>query len=69
VDQGSFAAGYQSVRRFVRHLQAKSVPEPRAVIQTAPAEDYGKSRVMLRAAAPVASPQRRAASFAPSNFP
>jgi transposase len=45
VDQGSFAAGYQSVRRFVRHLQAKSAPEPRAVIQTAPGEeaqvDYG----------------------------
>jgi transposase len=45
VDQCNFTAGYQSVRRFVRHLQAKSVPEPRAVIQTAPAEeaqvDYG----------------------------
>jgi transposase len=45
VDQGNFTAGYQSVRRFVRYLQAKSVPEPRAVIQTAPGEeaqvDYG----------------------------
>jgi transposase len=45
VDQGNFSAGYQSVRRFVRHLQAKSAPEPRAVIQTAPGEeaqvDYG----------------------------
>jgi len=45
VEQGNFTAGYQSVRRFVRHLQAKSAPEPRAVIQTAPGEeaqvDYG----------------------------
>ena len=45
VDQGNFTAGYQSVRRFVRHLQARSAPEPRAVIQTAPGEeaqvDYG----------------------------
>jgi transposase len=45
VDQCGFAAGYQSVRRFVRNLQANSVPEPRAVIETASGEeaqvDYG----------------------------
>jgi transposase len=45
VDQCGFAAGYQSVRRFVRHLQANSMPEPRAVIETASGEeaqvDYG----------------------------
>ena len=46
VDQCSFAGGYQSVRRFVRKLQASSAPEPRAVIETAPGEeaqvDYGE---------------------------
>lgn len=46
VDQCSFAAGYQSVRRFVRSLQANSAPEARAVIETAPGEeiqvDYGE---------------------------
>ena len=45
VDQCGFAAGYQSVRRFVRHLQANSAPEPRAVIATPAGEevqvDYG----------------------------
>jgi transposase len=45
VDQCGFAAGYQSVRRFVRNLQANSRPEARAVIETAPGEeaqvDYG----------------------------
>jgi transposase len=45
VDQCGFAAGYQSVRRFVRHLQANSAPEPRAVIATPVGEeaqvDYG----------------------------
>ena len=42
----NFAAGYQSVRRFVRKLQAGSSPEPRAIIETAPGEelqvDYGE---------------------------
>lgn len=45
VDQCGFAAGYQSARRFVRHVQANSAPEPRAVIETPPGEevqvDYG----------------------------
>lgn len=46
VDTCGFTAGYQSVRRFVRKLQASSSPEPRAVIETAPGEeaqvDYGE---------------------------
>jgi len=62
VDQCSFAAGYQSVRRFVRSLQASSAPEARAIIETAPGEDYGESGVMLITASPVANPLRRAAS-------
>ena len=46
VDTCGFAAGYQSVRRFVRKLQATSSPEARVVIETAPGEeaqvDYGE---------------------------
>ena len=39
VDQCGFGAGYQSVRRFVRNLQASSAPEARVVIETAPGEE------------------------------
>ncbi len=46
VDTCGFAAGYQSVRRFVRKLQAGVTPEARVVIETAPGEecqvDYGE---------------------------
>ena len=46
VDTCGFAAGYQSVRRFVRKLEADSSPEARVVIDTAPGEeaqvDYGE---------------------------
>ena len=46
VDTCGFAAGYQSVRRFVRKLEADSSPEARVVIETAPGEeaqvDYGE---------------------------
>jgi len=46
VDTVNFTAGYQSVRRFVRKLQAGSSPEPRAIIETPPGEeaqvDYGE---------------------------
>jgi transposase len=46
VDAGSFRAGYQSVRRFIRQLQATTSPEPRVIIETAPGEeaqvDYGE---------------------------
>src|SRR3954453_17753992 len=46
VDTCAFAAGYQSVRRFVRKLEADSSPEARVVIDTAPGEeahvDYGE---------------------------
>ncbi len=45
VDTCGFAAGYQSVRRFVRKLQPSLPPEACAVIETAPGEeaqvDYG----------------------------
>ena len=45
VDRHGFAAGYQSVQRFVHKLQASSAPEARVVIETAPGEeaqvDYG----------------------------
>ena len=39
VDTCGFAAGYQSVRRFVRKLQAGTAPEARVVIETAPGEE------------------------------
>jgi hypothetical protein len=48
VDTCSFAAGYQSVRRFVSKLHPSQSREACAVIETAPGEDYGKSRVMVR---------------------
>lgn len=45
VDTCGFSAGYQSVRRFVRHLQPTQSPEARVVIETAAGEecqvDYG----------------------------
>ena len=48
VDQHGFSAGYQSVKRFIRKLRGARSPEACAVITTAPGEDYGKSRVMVR---------------------
>jgi hypothetical protein len=48
VDFCGFTGGYQSVRRFVRKLQGIPSPEACAVIETAPGEDYGKPRVMVR---------------------
>jgi transposase len=46
VDTYGFAAGYQSVRRFVRKLQGNTTPEVCAVIETAASEeaqvDYGE---------------------------
>jgi len=46
VDTCGFAAGYQSVRRFIRKLEANIPVEARVVIETAPGEemqvDYGE---------------------------
>ena len=39
---------YQSVRRFVYKLRGTQVPQARAVILTAPGEDYVECRVMVR---------------------
>jgi hypothetical protein len=45
VDSNGFAAGYQSVKRFVRKLRGRRSPEARVVIATSPGEeaqvDYG----------------------------
>jgi transposase len=46
VDTHGFDARYSSVRRFVQTLR-QTVPEPHAVITTAPGEDYGESAVMV----------------------
>ena len=48
VSDYGFQGGYQSVRRFAYKLRGAQVPQARAVILTAPGEDYGKCRVMLR---------------------
>ncbi|MFZ1010340.1 MAG: hypothetical protein WAN65_26110, partial [Candidatus Sulfotelmatobacter sp.] len=48
VDGHGFSEKYASVKRFVRKLRGSSAPEARLVIETAPGEDYGKSRVMVR---------------------
>ena len=47
VDDHAFPAQYASVKRFVGTLRGATTPEARVVIETAPGEDYGKSRVML----------------------
>jgi hypothetical protein len=44
----------KSFKRYVRRLRGAQTQEARAVILTAPGEDYGESGVMLRAAAAVA---------------
>ena len=49
-DQG-FSAGYQSVRRYIYRLRGSQTPQARAVILTAPGEDYGECRVMVRTGA------------------
>jgi len=49
VDRHGFAAGYASVQRFLHRQRLAVVPEAHPAIRTAPGEDYGKSRVMLRA--------------------
>jgi transposase len=45
VDSHGFAAGYQSVKRFIQKLRGSPTPEARVVIETAPGEeaqvDYG----------------------------
>lgn len=48
VSDHGFTGAYQSVKRFVRKLRGSHSPEARVVITTAPGEDYGKSRVMVR---------------------
>lgn len=48
VSQSGFRGGYQTVKRFVRKLRGAQTTEACAVIVTAPGEDYGKCRVMLR---------------------
>ena len=46
-----FRGGYQSVKRFVRKLRGNQPVQSRAVILTAPGEDYGECRVMVRTGA------------------
>ena len=48
VDDHGFTARYASVRRFVVALRGRTPAEARVVITTAPGEDYGEWRVMVR---------------------
>jgi hypothetical protein len=43
-----FNQGYQSVKRFANKIRPTQVLQARPVIVTAPGEDYGEFRVMLR---------------------
>jgi hypothetical protein len=46
VDVHGFSGAYETVKRYVRKLRGRQLPEARAIIQTAPGEesqvDYGK---------------------------
>jgi hypothetical protein len=53
VDGHGFPGRYSSVKRFVHKLCGSPTPEARVVIETAPGEDYGEVRVMVRAASPL----------------
>ena len=48
VDDHGFTGRYNSVKRFVRKQRGATSPEARVVIETAPGEDYGECRVMVR---------------------
>jgi hypothetical protein len=43
-----FSGGYQTVKRLVRKLRGAQTPVTCAVTVTAPGEDYGECRVMVR---------------------
>jgi len=66
-DRG-YPGSVEQLRRVVARLRPQS-HEAFLRLQVFPAEHYGKSCVMLRAAAPVARGQRRAASLADPSFP
>jgi transposase len=53
VTQYGFERGYQSVKRFANKIRPSQVLQARPVIVTAPGEDYGEFRSMLRSALPV----------------
>ena len=69
VSDYGFASSYQSVKRFVGKLRGVQSPEARVVIETAPGEDYGECRVMVRNALPVARVRQQASWFSGSRFP
>ena len=69
VDSHGFMGRYASVKRFVGRLKGQSAKSACAVIVTPPAEDYGESGVMVRAASPVACAHCWPAYFAAPSFP
>jgi len=53
VTEHGFERSYQSVKRFVNKLRPAELLQARPVIVTAPGEDYGEFRVMLRKKLPL----------------
>jgi hypothetical protein len=48
VDRHGFTGSYESVKRYARKLRGTQSPEACGIIETAPGEDYGKFRIMVR---------------------
>jgi hypothetical protein len=69
VSQGGFAGAYTSVKRFVRRLRGTRPPEAHPVTVTAPGEDYGEFRVMVRNASTCVGQAGAGWCFFSSHFP
>ena len=69
VSESGFDGGYQTVKRFVRKLRGNRPPQPRAVIITAPGEDYGECRVMVRNILEGRSDQQQLGGWGRQRFP
>ena len=69
VSESGFDGGYQTVKRFVRKLRGNQPPQPRAVIITAPGEDYGECRVMVRNTLEGSSDQQQIGGRERQRFP
>jgi hypothetical protein len=69
VSDYGFRGGYQSVRRFAYKLRGAEVPPARAVILTAPGEDYGECCVMVRNTLEGSSDQQQIGGRERQRFP
>jgi hypothetical protein len=69
VADSGFSGGYQTVKRFIRKLHGNQQPQQRAVILTAPGEDYGECRVMVRDTPEGRSDQQQLGGWGRQRFP